>query len=115
MSVVSQPPIVVSVAPTATVISTVDTSRTKLLSVSVTNLDLTQTLACVVQRRSWPSSISAVPEEWNTSSLPDLSEILPGTTQGVDIDVAANSEIRLVGTASGAGLDAIVSCRPSTL
>lgn len=107
------PPTAVSVAPTTTTLGTFDTQRAKTLSVSVRNDDLSQTLACVVQRRAMSRETSGGnASDFSDTTLPDLSSISPGVTAAVDIDCAANAEVRIVGTASGAGLTATIAARP---
>ena len=99
------PPLSVSVASTTTALATFDASTTAVLTVQVSNSDASQTLACTVQRRAVNGA------SFVDSSIPDLSSIGPSSAACVDIDCAANAEIRIVGVASGAGLTALISGR----
>lgn len=108
----SLPPTAVSVAPTTTTLGTFDTQRSKLLSLAVRNDDVSQTLACVIQRRAMSRETSGGnASDFSDTSIPDLASIAPGVTAAVDVDCAANAEVRVVGTASGAGLTATISAR----
>jgi hypothetical protein len=99
------PPETVAVAPTPTTMGTWDVQRTARLAIQVTNTDGAQTLACTIQRRVSRTLAFA------DTTIPDLSSIAPGATAAVDVDCAADVEVRLVGTASGAGLNASVAAR----
>lgn len=99
------PPESVAVAPTTTVLATIDTTLTGTLCVQVTNTDPSQTLACTVQRRAVSRAAFV------DSAIMDLSSIGPSSTACVDIDCGANAEFRIVGTASGAGLTATIAAR----
>lgn len=99
------PPLSVSVAPTSTVLATFDVSTTAVLTVQVGNGDASQALVCTVQRRAVQGAAFV------DSSIPDLSSIAASSAACVDIDCAANVEIRVIGVASGAGLTATISGR----
>ncbi len=99
------PALTVAVAPTATTLITLDTSATQTATIQVTNLDAVQTLACTIQRRAISSLGFA------DTTMPDLANIGPLATAAVDIDCGSNLEVRVIGTASGAGLDCTVGAR----
>lgn len=99
------PPITVAVAPTSTPLATFDVTQTGTLTVQVENTDAAQTLACTVQRRATLTS------DFVDTTVPDLASIAPLASACVDLDCAANTDIRIVGVASGAGLDATVCGR----
>lgn len=99
------PAIPVAVAPTPTVLAAFDTGTTATLTVQVENTDATQTLSCDIQRRA----ITSAPFVSTGSFL--LQDIQPLASACVDIDVAGNSDFRIVGTASGAGLTANICGR----
>ena len=99
------PALPVSVAPTSTTLGTFDTSATQTLTIQVTNLDGVQDLACTIQRKAISSLGFA------DTTMPDLANIPAGTTAAVDIDCGSNLEVRVVGTASGAGLECTVGAR----
>ena len=105
MAAQSYPPTTVAVAPTATTMATVDVKKTKTLGVHVKNTDGSQTLTCTVQRRPHPGV------DFVDSQLPDLSLIAAGASAAVDVDCGASYEVRVIGTASGAGLNAIITVR----
>lgn len=95
----------VAVAPTATVLLTLDTSATQTLTMQVTNLDALQTLACTVQRKA----IGGM--DWADTPLIALESIAPLATAIADLDCGGSLEVRITGIASGAGLDASVGAR----
>ncbi len=99
------PAVSVSVAPTPTTLATFDVGTTATLTVQVSNLDATQTLSCTVQRRAVTSAAFV------DTTLGDLASIGPNSSAAVDLDCGANSDIRIVGTASGAGLTATIAGR----
>lgn len=96
----------VSVAPTATELATVDVRDTRLLSVLVQNLDVSQTVACTIYRRLTAAGA------WAPSTLGDLADIPPLSARSVDIDCATNFELRIDAVASGVGASVLVSARP---
>ena len=92
-----------AVAPTTTVLMswTKDQLRgAKRVTAYVYNQDATQTLTGTVQRRMYNGTA------WASSSLPDFSSVSPLTAVVADLDVEGSDEVRLVATASGAGLNA---------
>jgi len=99
------PPQSVSVAPVSTTLATFDVSTTQTLTVQVANSDASQTLACTVQRRAVALA------DFVDTTLGDLASIGPSSSACVDLDCGANVEIRIVGTASGAGLTATICGR----
>ena len=97
------PSATVAVAPTGTVLATWRASAINtVVTVQVTNTDAVQTLDCVLRRR-----VSA-DFEMAVSTLPDLRDIPALGTAAVDIETGAAYEVEVLGTASGAGLDALV-------
>lgn len=98
-------PTSVSVAPTQTTLATFDTSTTAILTVQVSNSDVSQTLDCTIWRRANPLV------DFAATTMPDLLGIAAGGTAAVDIDCGGNVEVRVTGVASGAGLTAVVCGR----
>ena len=99
------PAIEVAVAPTPTTLATFDVQFTSILTVQVENLDPSQTLDCTILRHA----IMSAP--FVDSGLFDLKNIQPGTAAAIDIQCGGNIEIRIFGTASGAGLTATICGR----
>jgi hypothetical protein len=93
----------VAVAPTQTTLATIDTANTALLTVQVTNTDATQTLDCSIQRQANAAQGYADVKEDGLLGIGPLEEAV------VDVDCTGCVSVRVVGTASGAGLDAQVS------
>lgn len=94
----------VAVAPTQTVL--MSWSRDQIIGARrvtayVYNSNASQTLVGVVQRRIVNSSV------WADSALPDFSSVAPLTAVMADLDVEGSDEVRIVATASGAGLNAL--------
>lgn len=92
----------VEVAPTTTVLMTWTKDQlkgAKRVTAYVYNSDAAQTFVGSVQRRM------ANATAWATSTLSDFSSIGPQTAVMADLDVEGSDEVRIVGTASGAGLD----------
>lgn len=106
-------PTSVAVAPVATTMATIDVLQTKILSVSVRNLDVSQTLDVTILRQVWGNDSEAAVSGFAPSTLGDLLGIGPGQIAAVDIDVGSNSALRFSGVASGAGLTAVISARNS--
>lgn len=81
----------------------------------IQNLDATQTVRCYVERRQSESMA------WGVSSIGDFASIPPaGTFDGdgnpldaptADLDVTGTGFLRVVGVASGAGANVLVSYR----
>lgn len=92
-----------SVLPTTTTLVTVRVNTYQLLSLQVKNLDLTQTLNCVIHSRLTED------DDYAASALPDLQGIAPGETRKVDIDIRSVLDVKLTGQASGLGLECTVS------
>lgn len=99
------PAVSVAVAPTPTVLASFDVATTATLTVQVENTDASQTLSCDIQRRA----ITSAPFVSTGSFL--LQDIQPLASACVDVDVAGASDVRIVGTASGAGLTANICGR----
>lgn len=96
----------VAVAPTQTTLVswTKDQLRgAKRITAYVYNQDAAQVLDGYVQRRATGSTV------WATSSIPDFNSIPAQTAVMADLDVEGSDEVRVVGTASGAGLNASVA------
>ena len=78
---------------------------TAVLTVQIENLDSTQVFAGRVQRRLDPAM------GWASSPTLDFAVIGPGETVVADLDVRGSSGVRIVGAASGAGLNVRVTAR----
>lgn len=92
----------VAVAPTATVLMTWTKDQlrgAKRVTAYVYNADAVQTFAGLVQRRMTNGTA------WATSTISDFSSVAALTAVMADLDVEGSDEVRLVGTASGAGLN----------
>lgn len=91
-----------AIAPTQTTLMTwtKDALRgAKRVTAYVYNQDASQTFTGYVQRRMTNAT------SWATSSIPDFSSIAAQTAVMTDLDVEGSDEVRIVGTASGAGLN----------
>jgi hypothetical protein len=99
------PPQTVAVAPTQTTLATVDTVNTAILTVQVTNTDAAQTLDCSILRQANANQGYASMTEGGLLGIGPLEDAV------VDVDCTGCISVRIVGTASGAGLDAQVSAR----
>ena len=94
----------VAVAPTTTVLMTWTKDQlkgAKRVTAYVYNADAAQTFVGIVQRRMTNATA------WADSPLPDFSSIAPLTAVMADLDVEGSDEVRVVGSASGAGLNAL--------
>ncbi len=98
-------PTVVAVAPTTTILALIDARQYDYMSVQIENLDLTQTFVGFIQRRL------NLANEFATSTLPDFSEVLPGTSVTADLDTASAADMRVIGTMSGAGGDVRITVK----
>ena len=97
----------VSVGPTSTVMATVDIRDTRTCAVAVKNTDASQTLDVTLRRRC-DSRDDFAP----TNTPLELEAILPGEQRACDIDVGVHVELEVLGVASGAGLDAVITVKP---
>lgn len=95
-----------AVAPTPTDITLLDVRDTRLLAVSVTNLDVSQTVDGSVLSAVWKGGTLGL------TTLADLQAIAPGETRPVTLDCDTRSEIQLRFVASGAGCNIRVSAKP---
>lgn len=93
----------VFVESTPTIMIVSQTGPSEVLTAEVINGDGSQTLDCVVDV-SW-DGIS----NWESKNTQDLSGIEPGGVRHISLDVSNFRFIRIMGTASGAGLNATVS------
>lgn len=101
---------VVAVDPTATVIvDPLQVTYTTTLEVELINDDPAQTLNAYVQR-SWAQA-----GPWYTSPYDGLQGIGPGESKMDQISVYGSGWMRVVATASGAGLSARISVRYNTV
>ena len=91
--------VVVSVAPTDTVVITANVRSVARASLQVDNLDGAQTFAGTIERRVADTGA------WAPSTLGDFSIVAAGPSVMADVDVAGTADSRLVGTMSGAGGD----------
>ena len=98
-------PTVVPVDPTPTEVLRIDVRDTRLLAITVKNLDVSQVVTCTVERRAFLES------DFVPTTLGDLSDIQPGLAGTVDVDSGAHMEVRVMATASGLGCDVEVSAR----
>lgn len=96
-------PVTQSVLPTPTTLTQVRVVQFKQLTVEVTNNDGSQTLSVSILRRCSDGG------SFSPTGLLGLDSIGPGQTACVDIDVSGCTDVRLQGTASGAGLTARVA------
>lgn len=95
----------VAVLPTGTDV-TIETRAVRRLSVSVENLDVSQSIAGQVLASVWAGD-----EPGDIGSLA-LESIGPGQVKPADIDTGNYDSVTLRLTASGAGCNALVSARP---
>ena len=110
MNPAAVPPTTVTVAPTTTTVQTFDTSKTKVLSIQVTNLDPSQTFAGAVQTRARADFAEATVPFVDTGRL-ELSSIGPGASGRVDVDAVGAAEVRVTGSMSGAGGNVSITAR----
>lgn len=96
---------VVTVAPTSTVVVSLDVRDDEWLTMQVDNLDGSQTFTGTIERR--------VSEQmtWSQSTIGDFAGIAAGGSATADLDVSGTGFLRLVGVMSGAGGDVAVSTR----
>ena len=99
-------PTTVLVAPTTTTVAYFDTRFDEILTVQVENLDATQTFAGTIQRRLDAGN------GWAVSDASDyFATVGPLGAVVADLDARGTSELRLVGTMSGAGGNVRVTAR----
>lgn len=94
------------VAPTPTDIVTIETRDTRSLTISVTNLDNSQTVDVQVLSSVWSG------DDLGAAALADLQGIQPGETRPAHLHIGNNDSVTLRATASGIGCDVRVSARP---
>lgn len=92
-----------SVLPTPTTLVTVSCRPYKQMTVEVENKDGSQNLTVQVWRRC------SVDGAFSLSPLDLLSDMTPGESRCIDLDVSASVDVRLIGIASGVGLTARVA------
>lgn len=97
---------IVSVAPTATELDRFNTADETSVYVVVENRDGAQTCDGWIETRPKPGS-----GNWARSSLTVLEAILAGEVRNEPIQIDGAGEVRVMATASGAGLTAWVSRR----
>jgi hypothetical protein len=97
----------VAVGVTTTSLVTVDVRDARIVCVAVKNLDASQTLTVTLRARCHASDDFA-----ERAVLRDLTDIPPSTQVCVDVDVGVLTELEVLGVASGAGLDAVVTIKP---
>lgn len=97
----------VAVGPTSTSLAIVLIANTRLMAVSVKNLDATQTLTVTLRRRAHPED-----DFCDAAAFEELVSIPPLTPRTVDVDCGTHYELEVLGIASGAGLDADLACKP---
>jgi hypothetical protein len=99
----------VAVAPTSTVVVSLDVRDFETATIQLDNLDATQTLTGQIERRINPASA------WSVSTMGDFSSVGPtGSATGsvtADIDVSGTGYLRLTGLMSGAGGNVSVCVR----
>ena len=84
-----------------------DTRDTRLVAIYVKNTDATQTLDVTVRRRATLADDFAEGQVFD-----EFTAIPPLTPRVVDFDCGVNTEVEVVGVASGAGLDAELTIKP---
>ncbi len=87
-----------SVLPTPTVLFAGSVLGWEKGCIEVANLDGSQTLSVLIYRRLTPASA------WSLSPYDIFASIAPGASVAADLDLSATAELKLEGTASGAGL-----------
>jgi hypothetical protein len=95
--------------PTTTSLGIIDVRETRLASVSVKNLDATQTVTVSLRRRAHLGDDFA-----DAQYYPELEAIAPGVQKQVDVDVGVNMELEALGVASGAGASVMLTMRSDT-
>lgn len=96
-------PETVAVAPTSTVVATVDARRLRRISLHLTNLDATQTFNGVIETRLYDT------QAWATRVFMEFQGVAPGGSAQAEIDVSTTGYVRLIGAMDGAGGDVSVS------
>lgn len=97
----------VTVNPTSTSLAIVSIANTRLMAISVKNLDAAQSLTVTLRRRAHPSDDFA-----DAAAFQEFDAIPPLTARSVDVDCGTHFELEVVGVASGAGLQATLACKP---
>lgn len=97
---------VYAVLPTPEDIVTLEARDARSMSLSVTNLDETQTVDVQVVARVWAD------DDAGALALADLTGIQPGETRPAHLVLGNHDSITLRAVASGAGCDVRVSARP---
>jgi hypothetical protein len=98
----------VPILPTSTVMATVDVRDSRLVAVSVKNLDVgVQTLTVTIGRRC-----SLADDFSPAQTFEDFTDIPAGAQRTVDFDCGVNLELEVRGIASGLGLNAIITVKP---
>lgn len=93
--------------PTSTSLAIVDVRDTRLIAIYVKNTDAVQTLSVTVRRRA------TLADDFSEGQVFDeFTDIPPLTPRVVDFDCGVNTEVEVVGIASGAGLDATITIKP---
>lgn len=87
----------VAVAPTETVVATLDVSAKRRVQLQIVNLDATQTFAGTLYTRTLYES------EWAPSTFPDFAGVGPLASVAPVLDIEAVAAVELRGTMSGAG------------
>jgi hypothetical protein len=96
---------VVTVAPTSTVVVSLDVRSEDWLSIQIDNLDAAQTFSGIVERRLSSQG------DWSPTTIGDFAGIAAEDSVTADLDISATGYLRIVGTMSGAGGDVAVFVR----
>ncbi len=97
----------VPVLATSTSMAIVDVRDTRLVAVSVKNLDAAQTLNVTLRQRAHPDD-----DMTDAPVFDELTTIPALTARCITFDVGVMGELEVVGVASGAGLNASVGVKP---
>lgn len=95
----------VAVAPTSTLLCTIECRSSSRVTLQVVNTDGSQTFVGEVRRRTQSETTYA------PSTLGDFSSVGPGSSVMADLDVEGTEAIQLWGTMSGAGGNVRVSAQ----
>ena len=98
--------VIKAVAPTATELDRFEPARASSMFVHLENRDGTQTCNAWIESRP-----KAGAGNWSVSSLTVLDAIVAGEVRGEPITITGAGEVRIMATASGAGLTVWLSRR----